>query len=206
MSEMEHTIYTDFHSFVAENFDALHLDGIIYLRATPEVSCAPLSQSFPPCNSCKALHLYIVERKNQIILRICCSLSTQCALLIVLIVQKRSPLATSHRIPCFKHLLLFVRVNQVCAERLKMRNRPEEQSIPLDYLQALHEKHEAWLHHRAITCPGLDSSLAPLVLDCNVDFKHDAAARDAILLQVNEYVDKLRSLQARESNGAMSHG
>ena len=38
LSEMEFTIYTDFHSFVAENFDALHLDGIIYLRAAPEVT------------------------------------------------------------------------------------------------------------------------------------------------------------------------
>lgn len=42
LSEMEHTIYTDFHTFVAENFDALHLDGIIYLRSDPKVCQARL--------------------------------------------------------------------------------------------------------------------------------------------------------------------
>jgi deoxycitidine kinase len=88
-----------------------------------------------------------------------------------------------------------VRFHKVCAERLKMRNRPEEQSIPLDYLQALHEKHEAWLYHRTVTCPGLNEATLPLILDCNVDFKHNAAERDALLLQVTEYVEKLRLIQ-----------
>ena len=34
---MEYDVYCDFHSFVSESFPALELDGIIYLKADPEV-------------------------------------------------------------------------------------------------------------------------------------------------------------------------
>eukprot|EP00940_MAST-03C_sp_MAST-3C-sp2_P003220 g3220.t1 len=33
---------------------------------------------------------------------------------------------------------------EVCFKRLKTRNREEESNVPLDYLQLLHRKHEAW--------------------------------------------------------------
>ncbi|XP_052286459.1 thymidine kinase 2, mitochondrial-like isoform X2 [Dreissena polymorpha] len=32
-----------------------------------------------------------------------------------------------------------------CQERIKMRNRHEEQSVPLDYLESLNDLHENWL-------------------------------------------------------------
>lgn len=32
-----------------------------------------------------------------------------------------------------------------CHRRLQMRKRPEEQTVTLDYLRGLHEKHEQWL-------------------------------------------------------------
>ena len=34
---------------------------------------------------------------------------------------------------------------ETCAERIKKRSREGEDSIPLDYLAKIHEKHEDWL-------------------------------------------------------------
>lgn len=34
---------------------------------------------------------------------------------------------------------------EICAERIKKRSREGEDSIPLDYLTKIHEKHEDWL-------------------------------------------------------------
>ncbi len=42
--------------------------------------------------------------------------------------------------------LVYLRARpETCLERIKTRNRPEEQSITLDYLNQLHERHEEWL-------------------------------------------------------------
>eukprot|EP00036_Acanthoecidae_sp_10tr_P008761 CAMPEP_0182929844 /NCGR_PEP_ID=MMETSP0105_2-20130417/22908_1 /TAXON_ID=81532 ORGANISM="Acanthoeca-like sp., Strain 10tr" /NCGR_SAMPLE_ID=MMETSP0105_2 /ASSEMBLY_ACC=CAM_ASM_000205 /LENGTH=300 /DNA_ID=CAMNT_0025068041 /DNA_START=69 /DNA_END=971 /DNA_ORIENTATION=+ len=115
LSEMEHKIYTDFHTFVAENFATLHLDGIIYLRSDPEV----------------------------------------------------------------------------CNARLHARGRPEEEAVPLEYLESLHQRHEDWLHHRTVESPGLLADLPVLTLDGNVDFKTDAAHRDKILAQTADFLSSL---------------
>jgi deoxycitidine kinase len=123
LSDMEHTIYTDFHTFVAENFDALNLDGIIYLRSDPDV----------------------------------------------------------------------------CQARLESRNRPEEQAIPVEYLRALHTRHEDWLHHRTTTSPGLQPDLPILTLEGNVDFKSDPVHRDAILAQTTDFLETLR--KRRDAKG-----
>lgn len=32
-----------------------------------------------------------------------------------------------------------------CFSRIKMRNRHEEEEVPLDYLEMVHNKHEAWI-------------------------------------------------------------
>ena len=42
--------------------------------------------------------------------------------------------------------LVYLKANpETCLERIRTRNRPEEQSITLDYLQQLHARHEQWL-------------------------------------------------------------
>ncbi|CAF1373708.1 unnamed protein product [Rotaria magnacalcarata] len=47
---------------------------------------------------------------------------------------------------CHLDLIIYLRAKpETCLERIKSRNRPEEQSITLDYLQQLHERHEEWL-------------------------------------------------------------
>jgi len=61
---------------------------------------------------------------------------------------------------------------QVCYKRLIKRNRLEESNISLDYLEFLHEKHEAWLIHKR----GLDKfirDIPVLCLSCNKDFEHN---------------------------------
>ncbi|CAF4715941.1 unnamed protein product, partial [Rotaria magnacalcarata] len=41
---------------------------------------------------------------------------------------------------CHLDLIIYLRAKpETCLERIKSRNRPEEQSITLDYLQQLHE-------------------------------------------------------------------
>lgn len=43
-------------------------------------------------------------------------------------------------------MLVYLRATpETCLERIKCRNRPEEQSITIDYLRQLHELHENWL-------------------------------------------------------------
>lgn len=42
--------------------------------------------------------------------------------------------------------LVYLRAKpETCLERIRTRNRPEEQSITVDYLKQLHERHEQWL-------------------------------------------------------------
>lgn len=121
LTDMEYNIYTDFHTFVAENFDELQLDGIIYLRADPEV----------------------------------------------------------------------------CNERRQVRDRQEETDIPLDYLEALHTRHEDWLVHKTTTSPGLRPDLPICVVDCNVDFVKDLGAQAKILAQTQAFIDQLN--QSRDN-------
>lgn len=48
-------------------------------------------------------------------------------------------------------------------ERIKQRNRVEEESIDLDYIQRLHELHENWLIHSDRV------SVPLLILDASVN-------------------------------------
>lgn len=56
---------------------------------------------------------------------------------------------------------------EICLERIKTRNRPEEQSITLDYLKQLHDRHEEWLLSQNQT------SITPvLVIDADQTEEH----------------------------------
>lgn len=65
-------------------------------------------------------------------------------------------------------------------ERIKKRNRPEEQSIQLEYLTKLHNYHDEWL------CP-LESELKSnlIVFDCNEDFESDESIQNSMIEQIN---------------------
>jgi deoxyadenosine/deoxycytidine kinase len=58
----------------------------------------------------------------------------------------------------------------VCYERLLKRKREEETSIGLDYLIALHEKHERWLIEKHEVANYLHD-VPVLVLECNKEFE-----------------------------------
>lgn len=52
-------------------------------------------------------------------------------------------------------LIIYLRTSpQVALERLRRRGRPEEQTIDLGYLEALHKEHELWLSEHS-SCPVL---------------------------------------------------
>jgi len=77
---------------------------------------------------------------------------------------------------------------QTCYNRLKKRNRSEEKAVPLQYLEQLHEKHEAWL----IKQEGLDSyvkDVPVLALDCNKEFETDPAQKKKLLQKITEFFD-----------------
>ncbi len=67
---------------------------------------------------------------------------------------------------------IYLRVDpKVCLDRMQIRNRHEESSVPLHYLQQLHEKHEKWLVQKE----GVDAlvrDVPVLILDGNPDFEH----------------------------------
>ncbi|GFN90454.1 thymidine kinase 2, mitochondrial-like [Plakobranchus ocellatus] len=63
-------------------------------------------------------------------------------------------------------LIVYLRASpEICAERMRKRNRSEEAGVPLEYLQALHRLHDDWLLH------GKRGKLPSpvLVLDANKD-------------------------------------
>lgn len=62
--------------------------------------------------------------------------------------------------------------------RISKRSRSGEETIPLDYLKSLHEKHDNWLLNEKNV----------LVLDVNQDFENDPVVFDAMLTQVSQFV------------------
>ncbi|KAF7286961.1 deoxynucleoside kinase-like [Rhynchophorus ferrugineus] len=63
-------------------------------------------------------------------------------------------------------LIVYLRTTpEVVYERMLKRNRSEEKSVSLEYLQALHQIHEDWLYHKSL----FDLPANVLVLNANLD-------------------------------------
>ena len=61
---------------------------------------------------------------------------------------------------------------EVCFSRLTKRAREEEVGVSLEYLQSLHNKHEAWLLDKHEVASYLHD-VPVLILDCNKEFEDD---------------------------------
>lgn len=59
---------------------------------------------------------------------------------------------------------------ELCAERLARRGHDKERGVSLEYLERLHEKHEAWLLRRG-------GEEAPRLPDGDENFERDAEKR-----------------------------
>jgi len=59
---------------------------------------------------------------------------------------------------------------KICLQRIKKRNRPEEKSITLSYLESLHQKHEDWLIYKK-NISDFVKQIPILELDCNYDLE-----------------------------------
>lgn len=70
-----------------------------------------------------------------------------------------------------------------CYKRLQKRNRSEESGVALDYISALHDKHEKWLIDKDGIAPSL-KNVPVLVLDCSKEFEND-------IEEQKEYVQKI---------------
>lgn len=84
---------------------------------------------------------------------------------------------------------IYLQANpQIAYNRTRKRNRDAEESISLDYLQQIHEKHEAFLIDKL----NMHSSIANtpvLVLDCNVDLVTDKKKLLNYVEQVQQFIN-----------------
>lgn len=67
-----------------------------------------------------------------------------------------------------------------CLERINKRDRTEESSIPIEYLQSIHEKHDKWLLN--------SKSENVLVLNGNIEFQNDKKRMEYIIRTITDFL------------------
>lgn len=77
---------------------------------------------------------------------------------------------------------------KICYNRLKMRAREEESSVPLSYLESLHLKHEEWLVQKKDVASYLVETPV-LILDCNKDFENSPEELEKHLQKISEFME-----------------
>jgi deoxyadenosine/deoxycytidine kinase len=77
--------------------------------------------------------------------------------------------------------IIYLRCDpEISYERLKIRSRSEESSVPLEYLQKLHDYHDKWLLNNKNT----------IVIDVNNDFENDPIQTNKIFEQLHNFINK----------------
>jgi deoxyadenosine/deoxycytidine kinase len=76
----------------------------------------------------------------------------------------------------------------VCYKRLLKRNRQEETSVTLEYLQQLHDKHEKWLIQKEGVTPVIKETPV-LVIPCDEDFENNRAIQKAHMSKIIDFLE-----------------
>ena len=77
---------------------------------------------------------------------------------------------------------------EISHKRIKERNRPEEESVSLEYLKTLHNLHEEWLNSRDDV----------LTLDASLPFRDDTKSLNILLNKIKSHINSLE--QKEEAN------
>jgi len=75
---------------------------------------------------------------------------------------------------------------ETCYKRLLKRNRKEEEAVPLEYLQKLHNKHEAWLIKKE-NVEEYIKNVPVLVLECDKEFEADEKQQANHMEKINSF-------------------
>ncbi len=90
---------------------------------------------------------------------------------------------------------IYLRVSpSIALDRIKKRSRDGESSIPLAYLEQLHECHEDFLVKKKDVLSDL-KTVPVLILDCNKDFEADEVCFNRFVLQVSEFLNETSARQ-----------
>ncbi len=76
---------------------------------------------------------------------------------------------------------------EVCYERLQKRDRHEESSVSLDYINTIHQKHESWLIDKKDLSAQMEQ-IPILVLDCDSEFESDLQEQQRHVESVSSFI------------------
>ena len=76
---------------------------------------------------------------------------------------------------------------KVCKQRIIARARRDDEDVPLEYLEKLHQKHEEWLVHKIGVMPYLKETPV-LILPCDNDFEHDISEQEKHIEKIVEFL------------------
>ena len=81
---------------------------------------------------------------------------------------------------------------KICSERIKKRERKEECSIPLKYLENIHQKPETWIAN-------IESNGGKvLILDVNVDFEKHPESKEHLVQKISVFLNELINKKLNE--------
>jgi deoxyadenosine/deoxycytidine kinase len=81
-------------------------------------------------------------------------------------------------------LLIYLQLDPIIAyNRIKHRHREEESSIPLEYIQKVHEYHERWILSQ--------TEIPVLIIDASKNFKDDKEVFDGYICAIKEKIKEI---------------
>jgi len=82
-----------------------------------------------------------------------------------------------------KTIYIYLRCSpEKSMERIMKRNRPEEQTISIEYLTKLHNYHDEWLQSQ-------NNNFNVVILDCNDDFENNEQLQNQMIEQIERIIN-----------------